>query len=97
MLLRIHRSAENHEVVGICDRELVGKTLNDGDLSITITSSFFGDDPVSEEEVIRVLQTSDNITIYGERSISLAVTQGLIDKNSCRFVAGVPFATIIRL
>lgn len=41
MLLRIHRSAENHEVVGICDRELVGKTLNDGDLSITITSSFF--------------------------------------------------------
>lgn len=97
MLLRIHRSAENREVVGICDRELVGKTLNEGPVSISITSAFFGDTPASEEEIRRALDTSDNITMFGERCITLAIEHGAIDRESCKFVEGIPYATIIRI
>ena len=97
MLLRIHRSADNKEVVGICDRELIGKTLNEGSLSISITHAFFGDQPATEEEIIRVLECSDNITIFGERAVSLAIHHGSIEKEACKNVAGVPYAMIIRL
>lgn len=97
MFLRIHRSADNKEVVGICDRELIGRTLTEGELSILITEAFFGNEPVTEEEVIRVLKVSDNITMYGERCTDLAISQGLIDQDSCRLVAGVPYITILRI
>lgn len=97
MFLRIHRSMDNKEVVGICDRELIGQTLTEGDVSIQITESFFGNRPASEEEIIRVLNTSDNISIFGKRCVGLAIDKGLVEEESCRIIAGVPCATIIRL
>lgn len=97
MLLRIHRSTDNHEVVGICDRELMGKTLKEGEISISINEAFFGNQPVCEEDVIRVLAISDNITIIGKRCIDLAIRQGLLDLDSCLIVEGIPYSTIIRL
>lgn len=97
MLLRIHRSAENHEVVGICDRELIGRTLREGAVSISINADFFGDTSATEEDIIRVLDTGDNITMFGERCISLAIRHGTINEESCKFVEGIPYATIIRL
>jgi len=97
MFLRIHRSDNNHEVVGICDRELIGKTITDGDLSISITEPFFGDHIVSEEEVISVLKKTENATLYGDRCVNLAINEGIIDKENCRRVGGVLIAVIIRL
>jgi len=97
MLLRIHRSAENREIVGICDRELIGKTFKEGDISLLISDTFFGNQPVPEEEVIRVLMTSDNITIFGTRCTKLAIQQGLLEEDSCRIIEGIPFATILRI
>lgn len=97
MFLRIHRPMDNKEVVGICDRELIGQTLTEGDVSVQITESFFGNQPASEEEIIRVLNTSDNISIFGKRCIELAIDKGLLERESCRIVAGVPYATIIRI
>lgn len=97
MFLRIHRSMDNKEVVGICDRELIGQTLTEGDVSVQITESFFGNRPASEEEIIRVLNTSDNISIFGKRCIDLAIDKGFLEEESCRIIAGVPCATIIRI
>lgn len=97
MFLRIHRSMSNKEIVGICDRELIGQTLTEGDVSVEITESFFGNEPVSEEVIIRVLNTSDNISLFGKRCIDLAIDKGILEKESCRIIAGVPCATIIRV
>ncbi|KAF5069702.1 hypothetical protein DSECCO2_230320 [anaerobic digester metagenome] len=97
MLLRIHRSADNKEVIGLCDRELIGKTYTEGDISISITESFFGNEPALEEEVVRVLMTSDNITIFGHRCVDLATRYGVIEKDSCRLIEGIPYVTILRI
>jgi hypothetical protein len=95
MFLRIHRSADNTEVVGICDKELIGTTLVEGDLSVYINPMFFGDTPVSEEEVLSALRTSNNINMFGERCIAIAVRNGFIEKEACRIIAGVPHAIIL--
>lgn len=95
MLLRIHRSADFQEVVGICDKELIGTTLTEGDLNISISSSFFGNHVASEEEVLSALKDCANINMFGERCISLAIKNGYIDRESCRIIAGVPHAIIL--
>ena len=69
MLLRIHRSAENREVIGLCDRELIGKTFTEGEISISVSEAFFGNQQVTEEEVVRILMDADNVTIFGERCL----------------------------
>lgn len=97
MLLRIHRSADNKEVVGICDRELIGKTLSEGEVTITISETFFGNQEATEEEVIRVLMDGDNITIFGKRCVDLAISRGILEPDSCRLIDGIPYTTIIRI
>ncbi|HWQ67612.1 MAG TPA: DUF424 domain-containing protein [Methanospirillum sp.] len=97
MHLKIHRPTGSQEVAGLCDRELVGTTLTEGALNVIISPSFFGDTPVSEEEVLAALRNCDNINIFGERCISLAVKNGIFERDSCREIAGVPYATIMRL
>ncbi|HOW04871.1 DUF424 domain-containing protein [Methanospirillum hungatei] len=97
MLLRIHRSADDKEVIGLCDRELIGRTFSEGEISISINEAFFGNQPASEEEVIRVLMTGDNITIFGKRCVDLAVSHGILEPDSCRLISGIPYTTIIRI
>mgnify|MGYP000892969111 CR=1 FL=1 len=97
MLLRIHRSADNKEVIGLCDRELIGKVLSEGEISISISETFFGNEIASEDEVIRVLMTADNITIFGERCVNLAVSHGIVEPGSWRLIDGIPYTTIIRI
>ncbi len=97
MLLRIHRSADNKEIIGLCDRELIGKTYSEGEISVAINEAFFGNQPASEEEVIRVLMTGDNITIFGKRCVDLAVSHGILEPDSCRLIDGIPYTTIIRI
>lgn len=95
MLLRIHRSADNQEVVGICDKDLIGTTLTEGNLNIVISPAFFGSHEASEEEVLSALKDCNNINIFGERCISLAIKHGYIDRESCRVISGVPHAIIL--
>ena len=97
MFLRIHRSAENREVVGICDRELLGRIITEGVLSLNINEAFFGNQSAPDEEIIRVMKTADNITIYGNYCVGLAIREGIIDEENCLRIGGVLVATIIRL
>ncbi|PWR74056.1 DUF424 domain-containing protein [Methanospirillum lacunae] len=95
MYIRIHRSAGCHEVVGICDHELLGKTLSEGDLNVVISPEFFGSHLATEEEILAALRDCENINMFGERCISLAISHGFIDEDSCRMIAGVPHAIIL--
>jgi len=95
MYIRIHRSAGCQEVVGICDQELLGTTLTEGDLNVVISPSFFGNHLASEDEILAVLRDCENINMFGERCIDLAIRHGFIDKESCRMIAGVPHVIIL--
>jgi len=95
MLLRIHRSADNKTVVGICDQELLGTTLTEGDLNIEISPYFFGTHEATKEEVLAALNDCNNINIFGERCIALAIEHGYLDQDSYRKVGGVPHAIIL--
>ena len=95
MLLRIHRSADNQTVVGICDRELIGTTLTEGDLNIEINPHFFGTTEATEDEVLAALNDCDNINMFGERCIALAIKHGYLEQDSCRYIGGIPHAIIL--
>lgn len=82
-------------MVGICDRELIGTTLTEGDLDILISPAFFGTHVATEEEIISALTDCENINIFGERSVNLAVQHGFLDREYCRTIAGVPLAIIL--
>jgi hypothetical protein len=97
MFLKIHRSREMGDVVAVCDRELLNTTIRHETLAITVTDTFYGTTPATEDEVRNALKNAGNINLIGERSIAVAIGMGLVTKDGCMMIGTVPHAQIYRL
>jgi uncharacterized protein len=97
MYLKIHRSRDTGDIVAVCDRELLNTTICHEKLTITITDSFYGNTPATDEEVREALKHAGNINLIGERSVSLAIGMGLLTKSGCIMIGTVPHAQIYQL
>jgi len=97
MYLKIHRTPAGDEVVAVCDRELLDTRIQQGDLDIHISESFYGKNQVTPEEVRTALQCAGNINLIGERTVALAIEMGLIGTTGFIRIGSVPHAQIIRL
>jgi hypothetical protein len=97
MYLKVHRVPGQGEVVGVCDRELLNRTLRHGDVDVPISSGFYGDRLVTEDEVRETLREACNINLFGRRAMAIARELGLVDEDCCLVIDGVPHAQIIIL
>ncbi len=96
MYLKIHKSGDN-TIVALCDRELIGKTLKEGNINVTITEDFYKGDAISEDEAIDILSEAGNINIFGEKAVSCAVKCGVVDKSNIRIIDEVAHAQVFRI
>jgi len=78
LLLREHETPEGL-LVAVCDRDALGETFADGDVSITVTESFYGGDPQPEDAVVDGLDRAAVANIVGEEAVALAVDNGFVD------------------
>jgi len=94
MYLKIHKSYRH--VVAICDKELIGKKLEEGKRQLEIREFFFKGNEVSEEECLRIisLEIMEDATfnIVGQKSINTAIKAGIITSDSISHIQGIPFA-----
>ena len=97
MLIKIHKSYR--DVVAICDKELLGKYFEQGNFQLDIKESFYKGEEISEEKLSKIIQNmikEDAIfNIVGEKSISCAIKQGLISKESVKKIQDVPFSMVL--
>lgn len=97
MFLKVHRGSDNSEVVAVCDRELLNTTLKDGDFTLEISENFYGNTLIEECEVRRILASACNANLIGHRTIALAIDTGVLDREACTEIGGVPHAIILAL
>ncbi len=83
-------------IVAICDSELIGKKFNEGELTIDIKDSFYGNTKVSLEYGLERLKKATIANIVGEKIVNAAISEGLILKESVIFINGIPHAQVIR-
>ena len=93
MNIKIHKDGDQ-EVVALCDKNLIGKKLEEGDLALDLNARFYDGEDLSEKEVIEILKFSGNINIVGVRSIRIAIKAGIIDKGNVRKIDKVPYAIV---
>lgn len=92
MYLKIHDAGMGRTIVAVCDKELIGKKLVQGDLEINATERFYKGDEVSEEEIVKVLKEAANINLLGKKAVDIAVKTGIIAEENVLMIQGVPHA-----
>ena len=67
-------------ILAIADREIVGMTFEEGELSVTIRSDFYGREECDEEAALDLARKATSVNAMGKRIVSLLAEHGLIDR-----------------
>jgi hypothetical protein len=84
-------------VLNICDAELLGKKIIEGDLTMHISENYYGERFVEKDEAESLLNNSSIINMAGKKTISLALELGIGTKNAVKIVSDVPFLIIFNM
>ena len=83
-------------LVNICDEELVGKTVREGELKVQLSKEFYSGEVVDTGEALRLIRTCSIVNLAGSRSVALAVENDVGAPEAIREIDEVPFLMIYK-
>ena len=83
-------------MINICDIELIGSKLEEGELLINITKEYFQEEIIEPDQAEKLLRTCSIANLVGERIVKQAVRLKYAKELSIRRISGVPFLMIFK-
>lgn len=90
---RVHKTI-NGSVLAVCDKELAGKTLRDGEIEFFVSEKFYRGTEISEKQLRKKLKSFDNINLVGSKAVKIAVEEKLVGEKSILFIQKKPHVQI---
>ena len=91
LLVRMHKK-EGRTVVAVCDKELLGKLIEDGKRQLDLTSDFYKGVEMPRAELGDLVRNADGVNLVGKEAVQLGLDEGVIEKEQVMLVKGVPHA-----
>ena len=88
---------KDSNMLNICDRDLLGKTLNRDNFRLKISEKYYAEKIVEKEEARDLLQKSNNINMVGKEIIDLSVDMGIGSHEGVKVIDGVPFLIVFKM
>ena len=85
---------QKNTMVNMCDAELMGKDVVDGELKIHISESYYGKQLVDKDEAISFLKSASMMNLVGKETISLAIDLGIGSESGIKIISDIPFLII---
>ena len=85
---------QKNTIVNMCDAELMGKDVVDGELKIHISESYYGKQLVDKDEAISFLKSASIMNLVGAETISLAIDLGIGSESGIKIISDIPFLII---
>jgi len=98
IVMRVHR-VRAEVVVAACDADLIGRELPVGTngRTVPVTSYFYGERKVTEEELVWALQRATTANLLGPRVLAIAQEAGFVGPSGIGTLGGVPHAEIFAM
>lgn len=98
MYVKVH-DGEGGRVVAACDRELVGRILEEGDrfLDLDTYRSFYVGELGKEAELKRHLSEFSSANLVGSRSVAIAVEMGIASEEDIMYINETPYIQIYKI
>ena len=84
-------------VVAICDKGILGKTVEGNKFQITISESFYGNEEIGKEKSIEMIKGCTIANLMGDEIVGLAIDQGFITKENVISINGVRHAQFVKI
>ena len=84
-------------MLNICDADLLGRILNNGDFTLKISEGYYAQKIIEEEEAKELLRGSNNINMVGKEIIALSVNMGIGSQGGVKEIDGIPFLIVFKM
>lgn len=84
-------------LVAACDADLLGQTLQEGDLRLEVTPGFYDGVAADREQLLRHLRLATIGNLVGEETVAAALEGGFIEESGIIRINGVPHAQMVVL
>jgi uncharacterized protein len=88
---------QKNTMVNMCDAELIGKDVVEGELKIHISEIYYGKQLVDKDEAISFLKSASIMNLVGTETISLAIDLGIGSESGIKIISDIPFLIIFNI
>ncbi|NHJ32723.1 MAG: DUF424 family protein [Asgard group archaeon] len=74
------RQTQKEYLVTVCDKELLGKTVCDGELELYVNDRFFGGDLVPLEKCLEQMKIATSFNLIGKKIVDAAVENRMVNE-----------------
>lgn len=98
MYVKVH-DGESGRIVAACDRELVGRILEEGDkyLDLDTYRGFYVGELSGEERLKEKLSDFASANLVGRKSVDIAVGMGIAGEDDIMYINGTPYIQIYKI
>jgi hypothetical protein len=97
VILVRERETSEGLLVAACDRDALGETYEEGEISLTVTEEFYGGDEVDADAAIEAIQRADVANLVGTNTVEAAIDAGVVDESTVLAVEDTLHAQLLRL
>ncbi|MEA1924967.1 MAG: DUF424 family protein [Candidatus Altiarchaeota archaeon] len=96
MYVKVHEPGAE-VLVAVCDKELLGKTLIDGELVTEVREDFYKGELMNPDLLEGLFTEASILNLVGNNVVDRAVSGGFVDADSVLEIAGVKHAQVVEL
>lgn len=98
MYLRVHEN-EGGRVVAVCDRELIGKILEEGRVHMDLDKyrEFYIGEQAEEDDVKTALKEFASANLVGKKAVGVALSLELAAREDVMYINETPYIQIYKI
>jgi hypothetical protein len=81
----------------MCDEDLLGKTLIEGNIKFKVSPEFYGEELVNVKVCVEHLNKATIANMVGSISVKTAMKAGFVHEQAVAYIEGHPHAQWVRL
>lgn len=93
---KLHRIGHQN-VLAVADTELIGRILDNNGVPFSVNGSFYGNEAISEDDLLILIRSSSNMNIIGELAIRYLLEIMTIDSEDIIMIDGHPHIQIYHI
>ncbi len=93
---KVHRT-EGREILAVCDKELAGQSLKEGELVFEVSEGFYRENQISEPKLRKLLHRFDNINLIGNKTVEIAIEEKIVAEENVMQIQGVKHVQIFKI
>lgn len=94
LLVKVHKK-EHRTIISVCDKNLIGKLLEEKNRQLDLRGEFYKGEERTQEEIGDLMRNADGVNLVGEEAVKLGLQEGVITEDNVIIIDKVKHAQAV--